>query len=78
MGGGQFGYNWQVTDRIVVGVETDFQGVTGGGSNWNSGWASSSSRGPSSIGTARGRAGYLVTPNLKVYGTGGLAYGAGN
>jgi outer membrane immunogenic protein len=79
IGGGQVGYNWQITDRIVVGVETDFQGVTGGGSNWNSGWvAAPSGHGPSSIGTVRGRAGYLVAPNLQVYGTGGLAYGAGN
>jgi outer membrane immunogenic protein len=78
MGGGQVGYNWQVTDRIVVGVETDFQGVAGGQSNWNSGWASSSTHGPNSVGTARGRAGYLVTPNLQVYGTGGLAHGVGN
>lgn len=34
VGGGQVGYNWQVTDRIVVGVETDFQGVTGGNTEW--------------------------------------------
>jgi outer membrane immunogenic protein len=27
------------------------------------------------LGTARGRVGYLFTPNLLVYGTGGLAYG---
>lgn len=79
IGGGQVGYNWQVTDRVVIGVETDFQEVAGGGGNWNSGWvASSSAHGPSSIGTARRRAGYLLTPNLQVYGTGGLAYGAGN
>lgn len=80
MGGGQVGFNWQVTDRVIVGVETDFQGVAGGGRNWNSGWVevAPSTHGPSSIGTARGRAGYLVTPNLQVYGTGGLAYGPGN
>ena len=30
------------------------------------------------IGTVRGRLGYLVTPELLLYGTGGLAYGAYN
>jgi outer membrane immunogenic protein len=79
-GGGQVGYNWQVSDKIVVGVETDFQGVAGGGTNWNTGWISSSStnRGPSSIGSVRGRAGYLVTPDLQVYGTGGFSYSGAN
>jgi outer membrane immunogenic protein len=76
VGGGQVGYNWQMTNKIVVGIETDFQGVAGGGSNWNTGWMSNSlsSKGPSSIGSVRGRAGYLVAPNLQVYGTGGFSY----
>lgn len=78
-GGGQIGYNWQVTHRIVVGVETDFQGVAGGSDAWSSDWAGASARhSPNSVGSVRGRAGYLVTPNLQVYGTGGMAYGAGN
>jgi outer membrane immunogenic protein len=75
MGGGQVGYNWQITNNIVVGVETDFQGVAGGERNWGSGGAgSSSTHGPNSIGSVRGRAGYLVAPTLQVYGTGGMAY----
>jgi outer membrane immunogenic protein len=79
IGGGQVGYNLQITDRVVVGVEADYQGVPGSGHNWRSGWiATSAAPVPSSMGTARGRAGYLVTPTLQVYGTGGLAYGAGN
>ena len=79
-GGGQVGYNWQVTDKVVVGVETDFQGIAGGGNNRNGGWLSSSParNGPSWIGSVRGKAGYLVTPNLQVYGTGGFSYGGGN
>lgn len=78
-GGGQIGYNWQVTDRVVVGVETDFQGVAGGGGNWSSVWAGApANHGATSVGSVRGRAGYLVTPNLQVYGTGGMAYGVGN
>lgn len=79
-GGGQVGYNWQVSERVVVGVEADFQGVAGGANNWNTGWMSSAStnRTPNSNGSVRGRAGYLVTPNLQVYGTGGFAYSGGN
>ena len=78
--GGQVGYNWQVTDKVVVGVESDFQRIGGGGNNWNAGWLSSSSASNSSswIGSVRGKAGYLVTPNLQVYGTGGFFYGRGN
>jgi outer membrane immunogenic protein len=62
IGGGQIGYDWQVPFRgmgFVTGVEADIQG------NANLSW----------LGTVRGRLGYLVTPNLLVYGTGGLAYG---
>jgi outer membrane immunogenic protein len=79
-GGGQVGYNWQLTDKVVVGVETDFQRIAGGGNNWNTGWlaGSSSSRGPSFIGTVRGRGGYLVAPNMQIYGTGGFSYSGGN
>jgi outer membrane immunogenic protein len=39
---------------------------------------SSSSNYLSYIGTARGRVGFLATPSLLVYGTGGLAYGEAN
>jgi hypothetical protein len=30
LGGGQIGYNWQVNPAWVVGIEADFDGVTGG------------------------------------------------
>jgi outer membrane immunogenic protein len=30
------------------------------------------------LGTARGRAGFLVTPTMQIYGTGGFAYGEAN
>jgi outer membrane immunogenic protein len=80
IGGGQIGYNFQLTERVVVGVETDFQGVAGGGNSWNTGWMSGASpgKGPGAIGTVRGRAGYLIAPNLQIYGTGGFAYSNGN
>ena len=84
IGGGQFGYNWQMQNWLF-GLEADIQG--------------SGERGSSSItclgcsddgtdivttlnqrldwfGTARGRVGALVTPDvLLLYATGGLAYG---
>ena len=73
VGGGQLGYSWQLTDRVVVGVETDIQGLAGGTNSWSTG-----SNGPSIIGSVRGRAGYLVAPNLQIYGTGGSAFSGPN
>ena len=83
IGGGQIGYNWQASSNFVLGLEADIQGsgykgtaaatpVPTGGfvpfvtsveqhSNW--------------FGTVRGRAGFVASPNLLIYGTGGLAYG---
>ena len=82
IGGGQFGANWQVGHRFVVGVEIDAQGSGQRGNrrytfgaipavllnvdarhdlNW--------------FGTARGRAGFLLTDSALLYATGGAAYG---
>jgi outer membrane immunogenic protein len=87
IGGAQIGYNWQSTNW-VWGVEHDIQGTTlrgsdtrffpaatiGGGSfDANTEQASSKLR---TLGTVRARAGFLATPTLLIYGTGGLAYGA--
>jgi outer membrane immunogenic protein len=90
IGGGQIGYNWQVSPAWVAGLETDFQGI-GGSSSFNGGGGTIGLPGfPGSgvttnglaitkqtdwLGTVRARFGYLVSPNLLVYGTGGLAYG---
>jgi opacity protein-like surface antigen len=80
IGGGQFGYNFEPSDRIVAGVETDLQGVAVGVSEAN--WFAASPptyvqglRSQHNLGTMRGRAGFLVTPTLLTYGTAGLAYG---
>ena len=87
-GGGQFGYNWQAAN-VVYGLETDIQGMAGahGATLTNVGTvpgaaavigstgAISSSKSITYLGTVRGRAGYLFTPEFLVYGTGGLAYG---
>jgi outer membrane immunogenic protein len=77
---------------FVTGLEADIQGVGANGgqkttnalwnpqaiyccSFWNSTTVSSNLQW---LGTVRGRIGYLVTPSLLVYGTGGLAYGGLN
>jgi outer membrane immunogenic protein len=71
VGGGQIGYNYQLSPLLVIGVETDFQGT----SLSRSGWAGQSVSLPW-FGTVRGRAGLaLLDSRLFVYGTGGFAYG---
>jgi outer membrane immunogenic protein len=84
LGGGQIGYNWQWTPNWVVGLEADFDGLAdpsntvvsafpGGGGivPFSSGFA----RALDNLGTVRGRVGYLSSPSLLWYATGGLAYG---
>jgi outer membrane immunogenic protein len=85
VGGFEAGYNWQAGPNWVLGLETDFSG------SGMSGHASSTSTligAPQFFtqtttaeqrndwyGTVRGRAGWLATPNLLLFGTGGFAYG---
>jgi outer membrane immunogenic protein len=66
VGGGQIGYNYQFS-QFLAGVEADIQGtsMSHGRGNISLPW----------FGTVRGRVGYLVTPTLLLYGTGGFAYG---
>jgi outer membrane immunogenic protein len=89
IGGIQAGYNWQ-WGAYLAGLEADFQAVgrtdTGGlattvgpfpfftAAEVINTQIQSSSR-LDYFGTVRGRLGYLVTPALLAYGTGGLAYG---
>lgn len=85
--GAQAGYNWQFTERFVLGFEADISGagVRGGGGLLNvtptgvAGFSavtgSTVDRSLEHLGTARGRLGYAVTPTLLAYATGGLAYG---
>ncbi len=80
LGGVQFGYNYRFQERIVAGLEADLDGVAVGMSNSMS-WQGHPStflqagRSQRSLGTVRGRLGYLVTPTALVYGTGGFAFG---
>ena len=81
IGGGQIGYNYQITPMFLIGAEADFQG-TSLGSNGNGGnytyFGNYGSRTGVSLqwfGTVRGRVGVTIMPTLLVYGTGGFAYG---
>jgi outer membrane immunogenic protein len=91
IGGGQIGYNWQFTPQFVGGVEADIAGVAHSGKlNSVSAFpdpvagqppmltAFGGNKSLDYIGTVRGRLGWLFTPTLLVYGTGGLAYGGAN
>jgi outer membrane immunogenic protein len=80
-GGGQLGYNVQF-DRIVLGVETDVQGITKASTIQGviAGTPSlatlvSTAQSTGWLGTTRLRAGVLLTPTFLAYGTGGVAYG---
>ena len=88
-GGGQIGYNWQLTpgSGVVIGVEADAQYLDFGRNRNNAfvsgavapGYYLTDPRGLSSLdffGTVRGRLGYAFDRTL-VYGTGGFAYGSG-
>lgn len=80
-GGGQIGYNWQFS-QYVLGVEADIEGLAGQ-ATFNSGFYGEPKGNGlqariSWLSTYRGRAGFLITPNVLVYGTGGLAIGGVN
>jgi outer membrane immunogenic protein len=66
VGGGQIGYNYQFSSWLLIGAEADIQGTSiSGGGGLSLPW----------FGTVRGRAGFLATPTLLLYGTAGFAYG---
>jgi outer membrane immunogenic protein len=89
IGGGQVGYNYQFVSwpSIVVGIEADIQGAGIRGHGNFAAAAGDDTAGEFNaarwdhqrtvdwLGTVRGRLGWLFTPTLLVYGTGGFAYG---
>jgi outer membrane immunogenic protein len=86
IGGGQIGYNWQM-GSLVTGLEADIQGSGIKGTATKSPYAVTftpdvgdtllalSEQKLSWFATVRGRIGVTITPDLLVYGTGGLAFG---
>ena len=87
-GGGQFGYNW-VMSNVLIGFEADIQGANIGGTstinqsffNPNNNTTTSTVTTASDhidwFGTARARLGF-TTGSVLFYGTGGLAFGGVN
>jgi len=82
VGGGQIGYNWQINQRWVAGVETDINFANVRGKNFiteftgtfaNTGF--NTDRRLEWFGTLRGRLGVSPIDRLLIYATGGLAYG---
>ncbi len=89
IGGGGFGFNYQLSNALFAGVETDFQGSTLNGASSlatgapysgaptliNEFGALTAAKTLGYLGTVRGRVGFLLTPAIGVFGTAGLAYG---
>jgi outer membrane immunogenic protein len=82
IGGGQIGYNWQMPSQWLIGLEADLQGsgIKGSASQIQTPLvldttATSVTKSIDWFGTVRGRVGFLATPEVLLYGTGGLAYG---
>ena len=82
--GGQLGYNLQFARHWVAGLEVDIQsGFNGERSNSASVIIAQEPNTFTAVsdwklkyfGTVRGRLGFLISPHLLVFGTGGLAYG---
>jgi outer membrane immunogenic protein len=80
--GVQAGYNWQLSPTWVAGIETDFQYARVRGSSLTTAvidptapYLNVTQATLQWFGTMRGRLGFLATPSLLIYGTGGLAYG---
>ncbi|WP_315837406.1 porin family protein [Bradyrhizobium prioriisuperbiae] len=82
IGGGQIGYNWQVSPQWLFGLEADIQGSGIKGSDSRTlfpvqfdATSTSLTKSIDWFGTVRGRIGLLANPQWLIYATGGLAYG---
>jgi outer membrane immunogenic protein len=80
VGGGQFGFNWQL-QNWVVGLEADVQGASANASSSANvhvapfaPYSVSQNIKENELGTIRARAGLLVMPTLLAYATGGFAW----
>lgn len=88
IGGGQIGYNYQSSERILLGLNIDFDGLTNSSNNYalqkyvrladfDETYIGSLNikQKINYLGTIRARLGYLFCPTILVYATGGFAYG---
>lgn len=83
LAGIQAGYNFLIAPRWLAGIEADFDGANLRGSSSMPttivfGASSATFNADQTVewfGTVRARLGYLATPDLLLYATGGLAYG---
>lgn len=82
IGGGQFGYNYQI-NSFVLGLEVDFDAATGSKSSaavlsndvFTVPTITQSTQELDWLGTLRGRIGWTPIDRLLIFGTGGLAFG---
>jgi len=85
VGGFEAGYNWQAGSNWLLGFEADFSfsGMNGQASATSNfattpffiTQSTNANQSTDWYGTVRGRAGWIATPNLLLFGTGGFAYG---
>ncbi|MHB1949238.1 MAG: outer membrane protein [Gammaproteobacteria bacterium] len=88
IGGGQVGFNYQFSKGILLGLNTDFDGLSNSNNRYNlqktvnladfaENYAGSLSvkQKINYLGTVRARFGYLFCPTFLIYATGGFAYG---
>jgi outer membrane immunogenic protein len=79
LGGGQLGYNWQISSGWVVGFEADMSwsdmNKTVAARGLDVSRVMTASEKLDWLGTVRARVGFIPLDSLLVYGTGGLAYG---
>lgn len=86
IGGLHLGTNWRFDNNVVAGLEADLHGVSGNtATKWQANLVPVGANAfinydqrtatLNYLGTIRGRLGYLVTPTVQLYGTGGMAYG---
>jgi len=71
--GGQIGYNWQIAN-LVFGFEGDLNWVNSKSNDTFLGSLNTTAR-LNSLGTARGRVGFVAFPSTLIYATGGVASG---
>ncbi|RTL65076.1 MAG: porin family protein [Hyphomicrobiales bacterium] len=76
IGGGTLGANWQI-GSFVLGAEADASLLNAHATTTHTGCSTATPCKTSltSLATVRGRVGYLVSPSVLVYGTGGGAWG---